>query len=482
MSATDPIDAGVPAGAAPGPDHAAASAPPAAPAGARTRWRLGRSLRARLLLSLLAVLVVSAVAMGSSVYWSVLRQTESLFDYQLRQMALSMRDQGYVAPEDARALADGQLDFVVQIWSQDGRVVYAARRDVEPPARAVIGFAEIPSGGEVWRTFGVIARDRVIQVAQPERIRHEKAAQAALRSVVPLLAVAPALALVIGWLVSRSLAPLQRLAAEVRARDTGSLEVLSARGLPDEVRPLVESLNALLDRLGQALAAQRHFVGDAAHELRTPLTALKLQVQLLRRATDEASRDQAAQALTAGVERATRLVEQLLALARSEAATAREQGSPQPLAEIVRQAMAEVGPLAAARGTSLELEAPAADGPTIAHGAADVAVLARNLIDNAVRYSPDGGHVVVHVEVAAGAAVLRVDDDGPGIPRADRELVFDRFVRRENAAGQTGSGLGLAIVRQVALRQGAQVSLDDSPLGGLQVRVAWPGTGVKSPT
>jgi two-component system OmpR family sensor kinase/two-component system sensor histidine kinase QseC len=442
----------------------------AAPSGRR----LGRSLRARLLLSLLAVLVVSAVAMGSSVYWSVLRQTESLFDYQLRQMALSMRDQGYVAPEDALALTDGQLDFVIQIWTQDGRVVYAARRDVQPPSRAVIGFAEIPAGGEVWRTFGVIARDRVIQVAQPERIRHRKAAQAALRSVVPLLAVAPALALVIGWLVSRSLAPLQRLAADVRARDTGALESLSAQGLPDEVRPLVESLNALLERLGQALAAQRNFVGDAAHELRSPLTALKLQVQLLRRANDEDSRDQAAQALTAGVDRATRLVEQLLALARSEAAPARPAGPPQPLAEIVRRSMAEVGPFATARNTSLELEAPASDGPTIAHDVAEVAVLARNLIDNAVRYSPEGGRVVVHVEEADGAAVLQVDDDGPGIPSADRELVFDRFVRRENAAGQTGSGLGLAIVRQVALRQGAQVRLDDSPLGGLRVRVTWP--------
>jgi two-component system OmpR family sensor kinase/two-component system sensor histidine kinase QseC len=478
MPATEPLDAtgrAVPAGTA----GAAASdeprpAPAGKPRGAPGRWPLGRSLRARLLLSLLGVLVVSAVAMGSSVYWSVLQQTESLFDYQLRQMALSLRDQGYVAPEDARALADGQLDFVIQIWSQDGRVVYAARREVEPPARAVIGFAEIRSGGEVWRTFGVIARDRVIQVAQPERIRHQKAAQAALRSVVPLLAVAPALALVIGWLVARSLAPLQRLAAEVRARDTAALEPLSAQGLPDEVRPLVESLNALLDRLGRALAAQRHFVGDAAHELRSPLTALKLQVQVLRRAPDEATRDEAALALTAGVDRATRLVEQLLALARSEATPASEAGLPHSLAEIVRQVMADVGSLAATRGTSLELEAPAADGPTIAHGAGDVAVLARNLIDNAVRYSPDGGHVLVRVETVDGAAVLQVDDDGPGIPPADRELVFDRFVRRENAAGQTGSGLGLAIVRQVALRQGARVSLDDSPLGGLRVRVAWP--------
>jgi two-component system OmpR family sensor kinase/two-component system sensor histidine kinase QseC len=451
--------------------------------GARRRFNLGSTLRVRLLLSLLAVLVLAALAMGGSVYWNVLRQTESLFDYQLRQMALSLRDQGEIAPEDARALADGQLDYVIQIWREDGHEVYATQLQTEPPARAVIGFADISAGGIVWRTFGVEARDRVIQVAQPERVRHERAAQAALRSVVPLLAVAPALALVIGWLVQRSLAPLQRLALEVRARDSGSLQALPVHDLPDEVLPLVQSLNALLDRLGAALAAQRHFVGDAAHELRSPLTALKLQVQLLRRAPDDAARDEAARALTAGVDRATRLVEQLLALARSEAApvpslaSAREAGPSTPLAELVRQAMADVGPFASARQTTLELDV--ADGAEAlpAFGEADVAALARNLIDNAVRYSPIGGHVSVWVGIGPGhpgAAVLQVDDDGPGIPPADREMVFDRFVRRDNAADQTGSGLGLAIVRQVALRQGAQVTLGESPLGGLRVRVSWP--------
>ncbi len=440
----------------------------------RFGFGLGSTLRVRLLLSLLAVLVLAAAAMGGSVYWSVLRQTEALFDYQLRQMALSLRDQGAIAPEDARALADGQLDFVIQIWHEDGQTVYSTKPQVEPPSRAVIGFADIQSSTELWRTFGVVARDRVIQVAQPERVRHQRAAQAALRSVVPLLAVAPALALVIGWLVSRSLAPLQRLALDVRRRDSESLQALSAEGLPDEVLPLVQSLNALLDRLGAALAAQRHFVGDAAHELRSPLTALKLQVQVLRRAPDDAARDAAAQALTAGVDRATRLVEQLLALARSEAAPAGETGTTLPLAEIVRQVMADVGPLAAARGTTLELDvAPGAEA--LAARGADVSVLARNLIDNAVRYSPDGGRVQVRlVREADGATVLAVDDDGPGVPPADRESVFDRFVRRENAAGQTGSGLGLAIVRQVARRQGAEVTLGDSPLGGLGVRVAWP--------
>ena len=442
----------------------------------RLRLNAAGTLRVRLLLSLLAVLVIAALAMGGSVYWNVLSQTESLFDYQLRQMALSLRDQGEIAPEDARALADGQLDYVIQIWREDGHEVYATQLQTEPPARAVLGFADIQAGGIVWRTFGVEARDRVIQVAQPQNVRHSRAAQAALRSVLPLLAVAPALALVIGWLVSRSLAPLQRLAVEVRARDSGSLQALPEEDLPDEVLPLVQSLNALLARLGAALAAQRHFVGDAAHELRSPLTALKLQVQVMRRAPDEATRDDAARALTAGVDRATRLVEQLLALARSEAGPQREATSA-PLAELVRQSMADVAPLADARGTTLELDvADDAEAMTVP-GDGDVAVLARNLIDNAVRYSPPGGRVSVWVggkPERPAAAVLQVDDDGPGIPTADREMVFDRFVRRDNAADQTGSGLGLAIVRQVALRQGAEVVLSDSPAGGLRARVTWP--------
>ena len=138
----------------------------------RFRLNAGGTLRVRLLLSLLAVLVIAALAMGGSVYWNVLRQTESLFDYQLRQMALSLRDQGEIAPEDARALTDGQLDYVIQIWREDGHEVYATQLQTEPPARAVLGFADIPAGGIVWRTFGVETRDRVIQVAQPQNVRH----------------------------------------------------------------------------------------------------------------------------------------------------------------------------------------------------------------------------------------------------------------------------------------------------------------------
>ncbi|CAN5450209.1 ATP-binding protein [soil metagenome] len=426
------------------------------------------SIRVRLLLSLLAMLAVAALAMAGLTYRSVLAQTEALFDYQLRQMALSLRDQGEIAPAQAGPLADEQLDFVVQIWTVDGRSIYASRDHTDLPARALLGLADITVQGKTWRTFSVTTRDRVIQVAQPRQIRQQLAADAALRSIWPLLFVAPPMALAIWWLAALTLSPLRRVAADVRQRDEQSMQPLPATGLPDEVAPLVSALNALLQRLGASLDAQRAFVADAAHELRSPLTALKLQMQLLQRAPDEAARAEAVAALTQGIDRAARLVEQLLALARSEPGAPAVAHRAADLAGIARQAVADTVPLAHARGNAPSL---LADEPVPIHGdPAALTVLARNLADNAVRYSPPGAPVEVRVATIDGAAQLQVDDAGPGIPEAERERVFDRFYR--HAPGETaGSGLGLAIVRGIAQQHGATVALGDSPLGGLRVTV-----------
>ncbi len=414
------------------------------------------------------MLAVAALAMAGLTYRSVLAQTEALFDYQLRQMALSLRDQGEIAPAQAGPLADEQLDFVVQIWTVDGRSIYASRAHTDLPARALLGLADITVQGKTWRTFSVSTRDRVIQVAQPRQIRQQLAADAALRSTWPLLFVAPPMAFAIWWLAALTLSPLRRLAADVRQRDEQSMQPLPAAGLPDEVAPLVSALNALLQRLGASLDAQRAFVADAAHELRSPLTALKLQMQLLQRAPDEAARAEAVAALTQGIDRAARLVEQLLALARSEPGAPAVAHRPADLAEIARQAVADTVPLARVRGNTLAL---IADAPVPVHGdPAALTVLARNLADNAVRYSPPGAPIEVRVGTIAGAAQLQVDDAGPGIPEAERERVFDRFYR--HAPGETaGSGLGLAIVRGIAQQHGATVALVDSPLGGLRVTV-----------
>ena len=431
-----------------------------------------RSIRARLLLSLLAALAGAAVLVGGLTYRNVLHQTEALFDYQLRQMALSLRDQGEIAPGDAAALQDEDLDFVVQIWHLDGRSVYASRAHRNLPNRTALGLSEIVVGQEHWRSFAVAAHNRVIQVAQPVRIREGLAAEAALRSVLPLLAAAPLMAALLWWLIERSLRPLARLARQVGEQDTARLAPVPAAGLPAEVAPLATALNALLDRLGLAWAGQRAFVADAAHELRSPLTALKLQAQVLRRLGEtgaaEADRQTALAALSAGVDRAARLVEQLLALARAEPGAPQPEHQPVDLAALLRQVVADVAePLAAARGSQVrvEIQAPV----SVPGDGAELAVLLRNLIDNALRYSPPGGTVQLRLSQGATGPCLTVDDSGPGIPAAERERVFERFVRGQASDGTTGSGLGLAIVRSIARRHGARTDLGDSALGGLRV-------------
>jgi len=430
------------------------------------------SIRVRVLLALLGMLALTALVLGGLTYRNVLAETEALFDYQLRQMALSLRDQGEIAPEQANSLNDEQLDFVVQIWTADGRIIYPPRLRSDLPTRALLGFADIAVQGKTWRTFSVATGERVIQVAQPLQIRQKLAADAALRSVTPLFLIAPVMALLLWWLAARMLAPLQRLTDGVKARDEQSLQALPTAGLPDEVAPLVGALNGLLQRLGASLGAQRAFLADAAHELRSPLTALKLQMQLLQRAPDDAARQAATQALTAGIDRAARLVEQLLALARAEPGAPATTHTSVDLNEAVRAAVAETVPFATARGTSVELFA---DTPVTVRGdAAALTALARNLADNAVRYSPPGARVELRVMLDAGVPTLQVDDAGPGIAPADRERVFDRFYR--HAAGdEPGTGLGLAIVRSVAQQHGASVTLGDSPLGGLKVVVRFSG-------
>ncbi|MDC8771901.1 sensor histidine kinase [Roseateles albus] len=432
------------------------------------------SMRARLLLSLLALLAAAALVMGASSYRTVLAETEALFDYQLRQMALALRDQGEIAPSQARTLGDEQLDFVVQIWTADGRSIYASREHANLPARALLGLAEINVAGQRWRTFSVATPGRVIQVAQPVQIRQKLAAAAALRSVLPLLWLAPLLALLGWWLSALTVAPLRAVAAEVSQRDAQALAALPTAGLPDDVAPLVKALNALLQRLGSSLDQQRAFVADAAHELRSPLTALKLQAQLLQRAPTEADRAAAMAALTAGIERAARLVEQLLALARAEPGGPALVLQTLDLSELVRGVMADCLPLALARGTELSLQAEAP--VQVQAEPAALAMLVRNLLDNALRHGKAGGQVELSVTNTEGRATLWVDDDGPGIPPQDRERVFDRFYRRNpGGAGQStiGSGLGLAIARNLAEQHGASISLGDSPLGGLRVSLTF---------
>jgi len=428
------------------------------------------SLRARLFVFLVALAGLSALAVAGATYFSVRAEIDELFDYHLRQMAMSLRDQGRIAADERAALQNPDLDYVVQVWSVDGVTLYSSRPNTLRqvlPSRAVLGFSDSTVDGETWRVFSAATPTRVVQVGQPLAVRLRLAAAAAGRSVLPIVVAAPAVALALWGLLSLSLAPLQRVAAAASERNERHLDPLPLAGMPSEVEPLVASFNALLARLASAFDAQRAFVGDAAHELRSPLTALKLQLALARDAATPEQRQAALDRLRSGIDRATRLVEQLLALARAEPDASTALG-PVDLDGVARRAIADAAPLAAQHGATVALQA-AAPLP-VAGDEAALRSLLRNLLDNAVLHGGPTPRIEVAIERTADGVRLRVDDSGPGIPPDERERVFARFHRREGSA-EGGSGLGLAIVRAVAARHGASVSLADAPLGGLRVEL-----------
>jgi two-component system OmpR family sensor kinase len=287
--------------------------------------------------------------------------------------------------------------------------------------------------------------------------------------------MAPLLALAVWWAVSRLLAPVQRVRGQLAQRRPDDLTPVSGAGLPSELQPLVHEFNALLARVQQAFDAQQHFVADAAHELRSPLAALKLQLQGLQRAPDTATRERAVERLGSGIDRATRLVEQLLALARQEAQIAAgAPPQPVPLAELARQAVLDATPAAQQRGIDLGLAPvpPEAEGASVPGHAQALAILLRNLLDNAIKYTPRGGRVDVALQADDGHITLLVDDSGPGIAPAERAQVLQRFHRgaQPEGAPASGSGLGLAIADSIARLHGARLQLADAPqLGGLRV-------------
>ena len=343
--------------------------------------------------------------------------------------------------------------------------------------RAVLGFSNVELRGSTWRVFGTATPQRVVQVAQPLAVRRRLATAAAARSVLPIVAASPLVALAMWWLVGFSLAPLQRVVAAARTRDARSLDPLPAEGLPAEVQPLVSAFNDVLQRLATAFESQRAFVADAAHELRTPLTALKLQLGLLRNADEGAQREASLERMRTGIERAARLVEQLLALARAEPGV--PAAAALDLVAVARQALADASSLAAARQASVELRAP--ESLPMQGDAQALRSLLRNLVDNAIQHGGAAPHVVVDIEQRADHALVCVDDSGAGIPPHERERVFDRFRRREGSAGD-GSGLGLAIVRAIAQQHDGEVQLEASPLGGLRAHVRLPIAAARAAT
>lgn len=477
------------------------------------------SIRQRLLLWQITALVVTSVLCSALTYRLAWDAFNRIRDYGLEQIAWSVVRHGVqptmsadasrrlpVSPDrPAGAPVDAAIDpatgepvgpapsalpaevpvedlgqFVSQIWLEDGELVYSSLDDIGPPLQQP-GFHLVQWQDEPWRVYTVVDRHQRVQVAVTSADRASDFTELLPSLVVPLCLLVLVLTLLIHTAVSRALAPLHALGRQIRQHDNlQELPAIDNSRLPEELLPLGQALNQLLARVDALLSGQRALLADAAHELNTPLAAIKLQAQLARRATD-AQRSLALDELDRGIARATRLVGQLLQMARLEPDVREQERHPQPVAvdTLAAQVVAAFSAQADARGMDLGLVRR--DRADVWADPAEMRVLLDNLVDNALRHADAGCRVDLNVVLDDDRVMLEVRDNGPGIAPAQRERALQRFVRLNPQSGN-GSGLGLAIAASIVDQLGGDLELLDTPGGGLTVRIGLPAHTKKNAT
>ena len=449
------------------------------------------SMRRQLLRGLLIGIALSSAAIGVLVNLHLRTEMDELYNAHLQQLATLLARQldgnlrtGGAA--DLPAAADrrdwAEENYVIQVWDRSGRLL-SADVPIAGLSAATVPLQKSPGLyvrhllGQSWRVFRADGEHLVVQVAQPEVARHGAIVETSLRILLPLLLQVPLLSLLAWGAVRRGLLPLDRLSAAIAQRQPYALTPLSTASLAAELQPLAHTLNALLERLDQALQQQRHFIADAAHELRTPIAALQLQLELLERAPTPADRELALAELHNGVQRAGHLIRQLLLVARSETAP--------PAAPPLAVALQECGTAAierhlpTARARDIDLGVTRLEPVSIRCTPAEIETVLDNLLSNALRYTPAAGRVDLAIYRDGERAVIEVADTGIGIPEAERKRIFDRFYRGLDvgAAGlaSEGTGLGLAIVKTICERYGADIAVESgAPGGGTRFRLRWP--------
>ncbi len=403
----------------------------------------------------------------------------SLSNHELSELGGAAPEGGHVhfMPENLGQVSGGRHPHrvVYQIWSTDSDKLLV--RSDQAPTEALSelrqGFSDRQVRGQRWRIYSLPGQGShlMIQIGERYRDRDELIHAAVLRTSIPMLFALPVLGLLIWFGVGRALGPLTVLTREIGNRAAAHLEPVQQAAAPAEIAPLIIALNHLFDRLQQAFDNERRFTADAAHELRTPLAALRTQAEVALRAQDDSSRNQALRQVLRGVDRATRLVEQLLTLARLDPETGLQQTAAVDLCNVAMETLAELEGGAAQKQIELSLTEPC-DGRVNGH-APSLAILLRNLVDNAIRYTPAGGNVAVAVRHDGRQRILEVADSGVGIPEEERQRVFDRFFRRPGSEA-TGSGLGLSIVHRIVELHHGTIELSQAQLGGLLVTVRLP--------
>ncbi len=426
--------------------------------------KLMQSLQYKLSVWLCVAIVAVASAGGTFSFATAFEEANELQDDQLRQVAALI--QGHIVPlspqkNDASALdTNPEFRILVQIIDTSGiEVLVADQPPLLLPAGVPEGIQTIAVGNEEWRIFvkTINAHQRAV-VAQEIEVRNEVARESAITTLIPYVVLIPVLLLLVSYLIREMFKPLTKLAMDLDQRSEYGLHVIDEINLPSEISPFVVAINRMLARVDLSVAQQRRFVADAAHEMRTPLTALSLQAERLDAADmSDLARERLAK-LKTGLARASLLLNQMLALARVQQNNSDEK-TEVSVWQVFRSVLEDLMPLAQAK--KIDIGVVGEQDMKLRVHEFDLVALLKNLLDNAIRYTPEGGKIDLAVVSHNGRIGIVVEDTGPGIPESERERVFDPFYRVLGNV-ETGSGLGLSIAKLCAERMGAEVRLGDS--------------------
>lgn len=420
-----------------------------------------RSVQSRLSLWLSLAILAMAIAGGIVSFVNAYREANEFQDDLLRRISVLFDARHLPAPALAGTsklpLAEENERVMVEYLPPAGASQSSVPGTPESHGLDKVsdGISIIRLGRDSYRVFSrTLPEGGRIVVAQETGMRDELARDSALRTVFPFLIFVPVMMLIVAVLVRRMFKPIAVLAEEVDTRDENALHALPDKDVPAEVHPFVVAINRLLSRVSQSVDGQRRFVADAAHELRSPMTALLLQAERLGQAEMSAEARSRLQVLHRGIERSRTLLEQLLSLARVQA-DAPPPTRPVSARRVCRQVLEDLMPLADAKHIDIGFVGDA-DAAILIHEV-DLVTLLKNLVDNAIRYTPEHGRVDMAIRHEAGAVALEVADSGPGIKPDQQERIFDPFYRTPGTHAP-GSGLGLSIVLAIVRRAGATIS------------------------
>ncbi|WP_028217270.1 sensor histidine kinase [Paraburkholderia oxyphila] len=420
-----------------------------------------KSLKNQITVALIALVAIVGVVDSLASYWLSRRQIGALLDVHLQGAAVWMAA-GKVGAIGASGPPQHSVDgFVGQIWK---RGLEQPTDDTDPEVlfdrAAPEGYSVERIGGNLYRIYTLRKNDGELtyQVGQPIAFREQTAGRTALQSLAPAFILIPLVLLAIPLIVNRAFASLVHAGAQAESVGIGRLKPLDIPDVPAEVRPFTDSINRMITRLRSGIEAEKRFIADAAHELRTPVTAMQLRVDNLARAPDESARAERMTELREAIARASTMIRQLLSLARADAQLDQASTEGVDLHGLIQKLVVDILPVAQAR--SIDLGAGRFEAAKVRAREGDLRMAVRNLLENALRYTPAGGAVDIDVYPSGADVVVRVTDSGPGIPEASLERVFDRFYRL-HAADSDGSGLGLSIVKSVVRKYHGTISLQN---------------------